>query len=88
MARWTKNNAEAVRVTMLGGQVSAEGVVRNMSVGNNGGSGGHWSYYGSLSIQLRGGEMVEVDFLDTDSIQDVTSQLKTEFEQLGLIKFV
>lgn len=79
MPKWTSDIAEIRKLSQLpeyvamwagkdveldlGGSIPISGTLLLSRVGNNGGEGGTWSYYGSVGIRTVDGD-AEVDFLD------------------------
>jgi len=74
-----------VLITMLDGN-AVEGVVRNVTSGNNGGING-WKYRGEIEIETTSRQRLILDFLDIKSIVNAWNQSKAEeYQRLGLIQ--
>lgn len=68
--------------------LTLEGVLRNISVGNNAGQGG-WQYYGECQIDDKAGTRHILDYLDIDDVIALNdTHTLDQYERLGLIQIV
>lgn len=67
------------------------GLIMRSSFGNNAGSAGRpWptSYYAEVTVQSVDSRTWLIDFLDVKFARDVSAQRMSDFENVGLVRFV
>lgn len=105
MSKWTNDPTELkriseisqkivgmaiVEVTLDSGQ-TLEGVIRNLSMGNNASTAlkdGRWLYYGNFDIETIEGRRFNLDMCNVKHVVNVWQQRKKAYEYAGLISIV
>lgn len=102
MGKWTSDPAEIKKISKFSQQLSGlsivkvtlddgtaiEGVRRTLTVGNNGGAGGGWAYYGNFDIETHSRRLLNIDLCDVTTINDLWSSKSKEYEEAGLVEIV